>query len=155
MKCKYYRVVSPKEPRMRCGHYHSGTEWLSFKTRDELRGWKERHCSGNHETCPYFKENIGRDTEFEDVWVVILRIEGRDYWCRVADAGLISVAIEKMIKPIEDRLAYREINRIPVRTKEQVTILVLHSADSSFEETLEELQFSGVRVGEDLEFWFS
>ncbi|MCR2807118.1 hypothetical protein [Paenibacillus soyae] len=61
------------------------------------------------------------------------------------------MAIEKMTKSMEELLLYEGVS---VRTKEQATILILHSTDSYFQEKLDELHFSGIRVGEDLEFWF-
>lgn len=146
MKCPFVFVHSPKY-RMRCYHYHSGTEWLNFESKDEIRSWKSRYCDGDPAGCPYYTANVGRDTEFEDVWLAIVTVSGRDYWRRVPNVHDLERAINDAIS----RAISIDLDNASITL--QIKVTTIHSNDSGFIALIDELQFSGERL-EDWPHWY-
>lgn len=143
MKCEFYNGQSPKHPRMRCSHFHSGMEWIDFDSRDEMRSWKERYCYGLPAGCPYFTENVGRDTEFENVWLAIVTVIGRDYWRRVASVSGLDEAVQGILREVP---LFEMANTIVTAADLQIRVAIVHSSNPGFTTLLDELQFSGKRL---------
>jgi hypothetical protein len=143
MKCPFYSVNSPKAPQMKCNHFHSGREWIEFESRDELNRWKERYCNGDPAGCRYFNDNFGRDTRFEDVWLAIVTVRGRDYWRRFTDEGNLNKTVQHIIARVPlfdlDNSSYTMADL-------QLRVAVVHSSDPGFNALFDDLQFSGCQM---------
>jgi len=125
---------------MRCLHYHGGKEWMDLDSRDDLRNWKNQHCNGDPRACPYFKKNIGEDSEFKDAWLVIVSYNGRDYWRRVVRKDVFQSAIIDSM--LQTGLIPHHISKLVLT----LDIKIIHSSDPDFTSLLDELNFSGTRL---------
>lgn len=146
-KCPFYANSSSKYPRLKCMHYHSGREWVEFSDRSELRVWKDALCFGDFRACKYFPANVGRDTEFEDAWIVVVSYAGKEYWKRAVSDRVLRKAINEILA---DVFVYDPDNQ---STRLNIKVDALHSSDPRFNELLSDLQFAGVRLGDTREGW--
>lgn len=100
IRCPYYESTSPKYPNMRCGHYHSGTERLTFESREQLYAWKTDKCFDDFKSCPYFNT----------VWILIVSADGRDYWKRVTGRA-VNAALNEALQEIVTEIAVLKIDK--------------------------------------------
>lgn len=139
-KCPFYDRSSSKYAKMECRHYHSGREWIEFDDRDKMREWKNAFCYGEFKSCRYFPANIGRDTTFEDVWVVAVTYQSREYWKRAVSSLVIGKAASEIILEIV------QVDPDNHPTNLDVQIVAMHSSNPGFNDFLSDLQFSGDRL---------
>lgn len=146
-QCPFYSRTSSKYPRMQCMHYHSGLQWLDFSNRDELHKWKDTYCTGDFRTCKYYPENVGRDTTYENAWIVLVSYRGKEYWKRAVSDRVLHQAINDILVDVVNL----DPDNLP--TQMNIKINVLHSSDPGFHEALSDLQFSGNRLEDTREGW--
>jgi hypothetical protein len=146
-KCPFYDRSSSKYSKMECRHYHSGREWIEFIDRNKMREWKNAFCYGDFKNCKYFPENIGRDTTFEDVWIVVVTYQGREYWKRAVSAWAIVKATSEIILEIV------RVDPDSPLTKLDILVRALHSSDPGFNDFLSDVQFSGDRLDDAYDYW--
>jgi hypothetical protein len=145
-KCPHYGGVSSMTPTLCCYHFHSGRERLLFENREAMTKHKTEFCYGDHSACLYYQERVGRDVWWENVWVVIVRYQGRDYWRRSIDLQDVGEVVQLAIK---NRLDEKLQEEAPFNV--EVTVRFLHSSDPKFKEELEELKFSGKEIIDPVE----
>jgi hypothetical protein len=123
---------------MKCRHFHSGLKWLEFSCRDELHDWKNAYCFGEFRKCRYYQNNVGVDTTYENVWVVVVTYKNKEYWKRVTSKRVLNKAINEILIQVLDIGTDN--------TSLSIKVIALHSSDPGFKEFLSDLQFSGLQL---------